>query len=68
MITVADILKYIETIAPPYMKENWDRVGLNCGRMDAQVTKVLVALDPFKEACMEAKQLIKRNKAEIRCI
>lgn len=57
MITVADILNYIETIAPPYMKESWDRVGLNCGRMDAQVTKVLVALDPFKEACMEAKQI-----------
>ena len=54
MNTVADILKYIETIAPPYMKESWDRVGLNCGHMDAPVTKILVALDPFKEACQEA--------------
>ena len=57
MKTVADILKFIETIAPPYMKESWDRVGLNCGHMDAPVTKILVALDPFKEACAEAKEI-----------
>jgi len=57
MITVGDVLKYIETIAPSYMKESWDRVGLNCGHMDASVTKILVALDPFKEACAEAKEL-----------
>lgn len=57
MTTVGDILHYIETIAPPYMKESWDRVGLNCGHMDATVTKILVALDPFKEACLEAKEL-----------
>ena len=55
MATVADILKFIETIAPPYMKESWDNVGLNCGRKDREVTKILVALDPFAEACREAK-------------
>lgn len=56
MATVADILNYIETIAPPYMKEDWDNVGLNCGRMDRQVTKILVALDPFEAACLEARE------------
>ena len=55
MATVADILTFIETIAPPYMKESWDNVGLNCGRMDREVTKILVALDPFEEVCREAK-------------
>ena len=55
MATVADILKFIETVAPPYMKESWDNVGLNCGRNDREVTKILVALDPFEEACREAK-------------
>lgn len=55
MTTVADILKYIESIAPPYMKEDWDHVGLNCGRMDAPVSRILVALDPFDEAIQEAK-------------
>ena len=56
MTTVADILKFVETIAPPYMKESWDRVGLNCGRLDREVKKVLVALCPSKDACAEAKE------------
>ena len=54
MTTVKDILDYIETIAPSYMKEDWDRVGLNCGHMDRPVTKIMVALDPFKDVCEEA--------------
>ena len=28
MTTVADILKYVETLAPTYMKMDWDNVGL----------------------------------------
>ena len=57
MATVADILKFIETVAPPYMKESWDNVGLNCGHMDRPVTKILVALDPFPHVCREAKEI-----------
>ena len=57
MATVADILKCIETIAPPYMKESWDNVGLNCGRMDKEVKTILVALDPFEGVCKEAAQV-----------
>lgn len=56
MATVADILHYIETaIAPKAMKADWDNVGLNCGRMDKEVRKILVALDPFEAVCQEAK-------------
>lgn len=55
MATVADILRVIDSLAPRYMKEDWDSVGLNCGRLNAPVTKILVALDPFEEACLEAK-------------
>lgn len=55
MATVADILHYIETLAPRSMKESWDNVGLNCGHLDRQVTKILVALDPFAHVCREAK-------------
>ena len=55
MATVADILHYIETLAPCSMKESWDNVGLNCGHLDRQVTKILVALDPFAHVCQEAK-------------
>ncbi len=57
MATVADILDFLETLAPREMKEDWDHVGLNCGHRNQPVTKVLVALDPFEEACREAKNL-----------
>jgi len=55
MTTVGDILKYLETVAPPYMKEDWDNVGLLCGSAKQPVTKVLVALDPFERVCQEAE-------------
>ena len=54
MATVADILRYIESIAPPYMKEHWDNVGLLCGSRSTPVTRILVALDPFEHVCDEA--------------
>ena len=57
MATVKDILSFIETIAPPSMKEDWDNVGINCGHTDQEVTKVLVALDPFENVCKEAKEV-----------
>lgn len=56
MATVADILHHIETFAPTYMKESWDNVGLNCGHLDREVKKILVALDPFTHVCREAKE------------
>lgn len=54
MATVADILKYMETVAPGRMKMDWDNVGLLCGSKSATVTKILVALDPFEQVCQEA--------------
>ena len=54
MTTVNDILAYAETLAPRYMKMEWDNVGLLCGSRIAPVTKVLVALDPFPHVCKEA--------------
>ena len=54
MTTVADVLRYIEQIAPAYMQENWDNVGLLCGNRNDPVTKILVALDPFEHVCTEA--------------
>ena len=56
MTTVADILTYVETLAPRHMKMDWDNVGLNCGHLDAPVRKILVALDPFPHVCREAQQ------------
>ena len=54
MATVKNIFDFLNTVAPPYMKESWDNVGLNCGRMDKEVKTVLVALDPFVHVCQEA--------------
>ena len=54
MTTVKAIFDFINTVAPPHMKESWDNVGLNCGRMDKEVKTVLVALDPFMHVCKEA--------------
>jgi dinuclear metal center YbgI/SA1388 family protein len=57
MTTVNDILTFLDTLAPSYMKEDWDRVGLNCGHADKEVRRILVALDPFEHVCREAKQV-----------
>lgn len=57
MTTVADVLNFIEGIAPPYMKMDWDNCGLLCGRKDKEVQKILVALDPFRNVIREAIDL-----------
>jgi dinuclear metal center YbgI/SA1388 family protein len=54
MITVSDVLSYLDTLAPRSMKMDWDNVGLLCGSKNAPVTKILVALDPFDAVCEEA--------------
>ena len=55
MTTVGDILDYLETLAPRSMKMDWDNVGLACGHFDAEVHKILVALDPMPDVFEEAK-------------
>lgn len=54
MTTVADILDFLETIAPRYMQYEWDNNGLLCGSRGKEVRKILVALDPFQSVCQEA--------------
>lgn len=55
MITVGRIERFLNSRFPPARAMDWDRVGLNLGRRDAAVDTVLVALDPFRESCLEAK-------------
>ena len=57
MATVKDILAFLETLCPTYMKEDWDNVGLLCGRQSKEVTRILVALDPFEGVCLEAADM-----------
>ena len=57
MTTVADILNFVESLAPRHMAENWDNVGLLCGSKGTPVTRILVALDPFEGVCREAADM-----------
>ena len=54
MATVNEILAFLETLAPRHMKMDWDNVGLLCGSRKTEVTRILVALDPFEGVCREA--------------
>lgn len=54
MTTVKDVLQYMESIAPACMKADWDNVGLLCGRLERPVSRILVALDPFRNVIGEA--------------
>lgn len=57
MTTVDHILQYLETLAPRELKMDWDNVGLLCGSRSREVTKILVALDPFEAVCKEAAEM-----------
>lgn len=54
MTTVSQVLRFLNTAAPPYMQEEWDNCGLLCGRENKEVKKILVALDPFRDVIQEA--------------
>ena len=54
MTTVREIYHALFSFAPAYMKYDWDNVGLLCGRFDAPVDTVLVALDPMPDVIEEA--------------
>ena len=45
MIIVNDIINKMESLAPTYLKEDFDNVGLMVGDRNKVVNKVLLALD-----------------------
>jgi GTP cyclohydrolase I len=60
--TVAEIVRIIETLAPPALAESWDNVGLQIGDPRRRVTTVWVALDPapnvIRAACNAGVDLL----------
>ena len=56
MKKVNDIIKVMEKIAPPYLKEDFDNVGLMVGDRDKCVKSVLLALDCTLKVIEEAKE------------
>jgi dinuclear metal center YbgI/SA1388 family protein len=57
MTTVNEVLQFLKTIAPLEYQESWDNAGLLCGHGDKEVSKVVIALDPFMDTAEEAKRL-----------
>ena len=56
MPTVSEIERSLFDWAPRELAEDWDNVGLLCGRGEREVNRVLVALDPFEAVCREAHE------------
>ena len=54
--TIADIINAMETIAPTWLAEEWDNVGLQVGQKDWTVRTIWVALDPARDVVIDACQ------------
>ncbi len=54
MPRLADVVAVLERQYPPSLAETWDAVGLVCGDPDADVRRVLFAVDPVAEVADEA--------------
>ncbi len=51
---VSDILEIIDGIAPFRLAEEWDNVGLQLGDPTAAAARIMISLDPCREAVDEA--------------
>jgi putative NIF3 family GTP cyclohydrolase 1 type 2 len=54
---LADVIALVEGWYPPHRAEDWDTVGLVCGDPDAEVRRILLAVDPVSEVAAEAVKL-----------
>lgn len=57
MAELAEIMTYLERLAPPALAEDYDNVGLLIGDEHAEVTKVLISLDTDESVAREAAEL-----------
>ncbi|QEK12340.1 Nif3-like dinuclear metal center hexameric protein [Crassaminicella thermophila] len=48
------VINIIETIAPPYLAENWDNVGFQIGDYNKNVNRILVCLEVTQKVIDEA--------------
>ncbi|MFD8479755.1 Nif3-like dinuclear metal center hexameric protein [Kitasatospora sp. NPDC059673] len=54
MPKLSDVIAVLEEIYPPQWAESWDAVGLVCGDPEAEVGRVLFAVDPVQAVVDEA--------------
>lgn len=52
--TVADVIAAMERLYPVAYASDWDSVGLVCGRLESQVSTILLAVDPVLAVVDEA--------------
>ncbi len=61
-VTVEDVIRLLERLAPPGLAEAWDNCGLQVGALDRSVGHIWVALDPSPEvvqaACQDGADLL----------
>lgn len=56
MTQAKQIMKAIEAVAPIQLQEDYDNAGLQCGNLNAEVTKVLCCMDVTERIIDEAKE------------
>lgn len=57
MPRLSEVIAALDALWPPERAEQWDAVGTVCGDPDAEVSRVLFAVDPVKEIADEAVRL-----------
>ncbi|MEU9498099.1 Nif3-like dinuclear metal center hexameric protein [Streptomyces sp. NPDC048196] len=57
MPVLSEVLTALDALWPPERAEGWDAVGTVCGDPDAEVSRVLFAVDPVQEIADEAVRL-----------
>ena len=56
MVHLAEILSYLDTVAPQNLAEDYDNVGLLLGDYKKEINRVLVTLDADEKVAAEAKE------------
>ncbi|OAR26458.1 Nif3-like dinuclear metal center hexameric protein [Streptomyces sp. ERV7] len=57
MPRLSEVIAALDALWPPERAEGWDAVGTVCGEPDAEVRRVLFAVDPVQEIADEAVRL-----------
>ncbi|MDI3387300.1 Nif3-like dinuclear metal center hexameric protein [Streptomyces sp. B-S-A8] len=57
MPRLSEVIAALDALWPPERAEQWDAVGTVCGDPQAEVTRVLFAVDPVREVVDEAVRL-----------
>jgi dinuclear metal center YbgI/SA1388 family protein len=53
-VTIAEIIKIMEQLAPPWLAQDWDNAGLQIGDPRLPVRRIWIALDPSLEVVSAA--------------